>query len=166
MLEKFSSRKKTRWRNRGSTPTVSGIPNLRSWPDHISGQRGERFSDVRNSEGRRASFAISWISTGGRGGVSNGLSIACNCRDTLSRGRDSRLAANSEEQLDLVDNDDSPYQRLGAFKFPRNRRVGVQRTTARLTKATRETGEGRDQFLSVGRRLEDEASFQVRTRWR
>ena len=69
--------------------------DLISWRTTSSGTNEENdFSDVRSSEAADSSFAISWIFDGGRPGVSKlRLSMACNCRDTFSTGRDSRLEA-------------------------------------------------------------------------
>ena len=71
------------------------MPDLMSWRTTSSGTKDENdFSDVRSSEAADSSFAISWIFDGGRAGVSKlRLSIACNCRDTFSTGRDSRREA-------------------------------------------------------------------------
>ncbi len=66
-----------------------------SWRTTSSGTKEENdFSDVRNREAADSSLAISWILDGGRAGVSKSrLSMACNCRDTFSTGRDSRREA-------------------------------------------------------------------------
>jgi len=60
--------------------------------DAESAQYAEKFSTVLPSTD--SSLAISWIFERGRAGVSKfRLSIACNCRDTFSTGRDSRREA-------------------------------------------------------------------------
>src|SRR5882762_9054426 len=91
-LEKFSRSEKNTVRKRGSTPKVSGMPDLISCRTTSSGTKEENdLSEVRNREAADSSLAISWILDGGRAGVSKfRLSIACNWRDTFSTGRDSR----------------------------------------------------------------------------
>ena len=71
------------------------MPDLISWRTTSSGTKEENdFSEVRNREAADSSLAISRILDGRAAGTSNcSLSMACNCRDTFSTGRDRRLDA-------------------------------------------------------------------------
>ena len=82
---------------------VSGMPDLMSCRTISSGTNEENdFSELRSSEAADSSLAISRILDGRDAGTSNcRLSIACNCCDTFSTGRDSRRGREiDEEQLD------------------------------------------------------------------
>src|ERR1700737_1133805 len=94
-VEKFSRSEKNTVRERGSTPKVSGMPDLISCRTTSRGTKEEKdCSDVRKSEAADSSLAISRMLDGRDAGTSKcKLSISCNCRDTFSTGRDSRLDA-------------------------------------------------------------------------
>src|SRR5882762_3339027 len=71
-LEKFSRSEKNTVRKRGSTPKVSGMPDLISCRTTSRGTKEENdFSDVRSSEAADSSLAISRILDGREVGTLN-----------------------------------------------------------------------------------------------
>src|SRR5205823_5523813 len=102
--------------NRGSTPKVSGMPDLISWRTTSSGTKEENdFSDVRSSESRRFQFRDlldirRW--TGGRIEIEafNRLQLPGHVFD---RTRQPARGEKDEEQLDHGEtNDDGHHQSI------------------------------------------------------